>query len=179
MEKKKIIQISVIAAVFAVTGILAAVKYSRGADDTHEVSAKQAQSAALYGPLEADGVLDLDTLLSSGLPVLVDFGADWCAPCREFEPILRELHQELDGKAIIKYVDIMEYRDLAAAYPVQVVPTQVLFSADGKPFIPPQNTSYQFKMYSSRENGDHLYTVHEGGFTKQQLLEVFASMGMK
>ena len=51
-------------------------------------------------------------------------------------PILVALHDELRGKAIIRFVDVWKYRDLAEDIPLQVIPTQIFFDADGKPLRP-------------------------------------------
>ena len=49
--------------------------------------------------------LDLEKLKSYGLPIVIDFGADSCIPCKEMAPVLKELNEDFQGKAIIKFVD--------------------------------------------------------------------------
>lgn len=68
---------------------------------------------------------------TKGKTVLVDFWAEWCAPCRMMAPILNELANELpDGKQVGK-VDIETYRSLAEKFNIRSIPTLILFK-DGK-----------------------------------------------
>lgn len=62
-------------------------------------------------------------VLSSDLPVLVDFWAEWCGPCRAIAPVLDQLADELDGKARIAKVDVDQNQELAGQYHVQSIPT--------------------------------------------------------
>jgi thioredoxin 1 len=64
---------------------------------------------------------------SSDVPVLVDFWASWCGPCRMLAPIIDELATEFDGKAKIGKINVDEQRELAAQYRVMSIPTVVLF----------------------------------------------------
>jgi thioredoxin 1 len=63
--------------------------------------------------------------------VLVDFWAEWCAPCRMMAPILNNVASELTGNAFVGKVNIEQYQSLAQRYKVRSIPTLILFK-DGK-----------------------------------------------
>ncbi|MBZ9689277.1 thioredoxin family protein [Clostridium estertheticum] len=123
--------------------------------------------------------LDIEKLKAYGLPIMIDFGADTCIPCTEMAPVLKQLNQELRGKVIIKFVDVWKYQSLAEGYPISVIPTQIFFDKDGKPYTPKDPEASQMQMYSSKDTKEHAFTTHEGGMTKEQILSVFKEMGVE
>ncbi|MEM9292760.1 MAG: thioredoxin [Acidobacteriota bacterium] len=75
---------------------------------------------------------DFDSkVLGADTPVLVDFWAAWCGPCRAVAPTLDELADEYDGKVSVAKVNIDDNRELAAKYGVQSIPTFLLIK-DGE-----------------------------------------------
>lgn len=66
-------------------------------------------------------------VLQSNIPVLVDFWAEWCGPCRAIAPIVEELSGELQGKMKVAKVDVDQAQDLAAEYDVRSIPTLLVF----------------------------------------------------
>ena len=71
-------------------------------------------------------------VLESDKPVLVDFWAEWCGPCKMIAPALEELSEELGDKVTIAKMDIMENPDVPGSMGVQSIPYLVLFK-DGEP----------------------------------------------
>lgn len=70
-------------------------------------------------------------VLKSNIPVLVDFWAPWCGPCRSMAPIIDDLAKEFDGKVKIGKVNVDENRNLAGNYGVMSIPTLIFFK-DGQ-----------------------------------------------
>jgi len=68
-------------------------------------------------------------VLEAAQPVLVEFSAPWCAPCKRLEPLLEQLSQEWEKKVAFVKVNVDESPDLAMKYQVMSVPTVIMFSA--------------------------------------------------
>lgn len=130
--------------------------------------------------LNVASAIDFEVLSEYGLPIIADYGSDSCIPCQQMAPALKTLNDEMAGKAFIKFVDVWEYADAANNVPIQVIPTQVIFNADGTPFVPSDELAaeIEFIMYSSRETDEHVFTVHQGGITEEDMRKILKEMGV-
>ena len=68
-----------------------------------------------------------NTIKNSEVPVLVDFFATWCGPCRQLSPILEEISSEMNGKVRIVKMDVDESPDTPASFDVKGIPTMIVF----------------------------------------------------
>jgi thioredoxin 1 len=83
-------------------------------------------------PPDSNSEEDFKRALTSGKPVLVDFGANSCVPCRQLRPILKEMRTEYSGKAEILVIDVYKYQGLAKEHKIMVIPTLIFFDSKGK-----------------------------------------------
>lgn len=96
-----------------------------------EINQERLQKITAKAP-ESNTEEDFKQALASGKPILVDFGANSCVPCRQMRPILREIDKEYTGRARTLVIDVYKYQNLAREYKVQLIPTLVFFDSKGK-----------------------------------------------
>jgi thioredoxin len=96
-----------------------------------DIDQGQLQKVAAKPP-EMNTEDDFKHALTSGKPVLVDFGANSCLPCRQMRPVLKEIATEYSEKAKVVVIDVYKYQNLAREHKVLMLPTLVFFDSKGK-----------------------------------------------
>jgi len=92
---------------------------------------------ATKGVFMADGIITLtsanfdETVKSSTTPILVDFWAEWCGPCKAMNPVLAEIAKEQVGNVIVAKLNVDEHGEIAQRFNVMSIPTMILFK-DGE-----------------------------------------------
>ena len=78
-------------------------------------------------PIELTSDNFQELVINSDKPVLVDFWAVWCGPCRAIAPVIEQLANEMEGEAVFGKLDVDHHRDIAGAYGIMNIPTLLLF----------------------------------------------------
>jgi thioredoxin 1 len=101
--------------------------------DRHEWAIQYALKESIMGkPVEVTDSTFEEMVVNSDKPVLVDFWAVWCGPCKMIAPVLDEIANELEGKLVIGKLDVDNNQDTAMAFGVMSIPTLLLFK-NGEP----------------------------------------------
>ena len=100
--------------------------------DTGRCGACKAPLPPVSEPIEADEALFDQIVSEARVPVLVDFWAAWCGPCRMTAPEVQELAREMAGKALVLKVNTEDQPSLAARYRIQSIPNFIVFR-EGRP----------------------------------------------
>jgi thioredoxin 1 len=181
MKKKTMVQIAVVLMIGLLIAGIWVLKNNENEANKQVASTETPDAApAETNPdftLEAEAI-DLEQLLTYQLPIIIDFGADSCVPCKEMAPVLQTVNADMRGNAIIKFVDVWKYANAADGFPIQVIPTQVFINADGTPYVPGEDMGVEFTLYSYEDTGEHAFTVHQGGLTEVQMRAILADMGV-
>ena len=169
-KNKRLLQIIVPILILVVIGGIYLLK-AKEREDLHTAD------PSLAIPLMAT-TIDIEELAKHGLPMMLDFGADYCPPCREMAPTLKKLNEEMQEKALIQYVDIEKFEE-PINLPIQVIPTQFFYNADGTPYVPGDDLGIEFTLYNAKDTDKHTLTVHEGLLTEEQIRTILKDMGAK
>jgi thioredoxin 1 len=97
------------------------------ASSKKEAGTNEKNAVHKTGILYAEDMKTFNDIINGNQPVLVDFYADWCAPCRMMAPILEQVAGNMQGEVKILKVDVDKNRDAAMKYGVRSIPTLILF----------------------------------------------------
>ena len=109
-----------------------------------------------------------EMITGSDKPMLIVLGESWCQPCLRMMDDLRALHRGQDDVEV-RYIDLGETPAALEYFPVRVTPTILFFLPEGRPFMPPEDFPISMILYSSRDTGEHVFTVHEGYLPRTDL----------
>jgi thioredoxin 2 len=102
--------------------------------DTGRCGACKAELAPVAEPIDADSEVFDEVIRNARVPVLVDFWASWCGPCRMAAPEVKKVAAEMASKAIVLKVDTERWPDLAQRYNVMSIPNFVVIK-NGRPVL--------------------------------------------
>ena len=120
--------------------------------------------------------IDVERYKEYKRPMMIVFGSESCIYCKQMQPDLVKLNEELNGKALVKYIDINKYPEFSAKWPIQATPAIILVDSEGKPYEPSEkyvNNVYKFKAQGSE---DHALSMAYGKLEKQMMEEILGEM---
>ncbi len=175
MGRKKIVRF-LVPAIMVI--IVISMYFLQIAADSSNVSEQDSASpTSLHAPS-----INLQALKSHNMPMILDFGATECEPCKAMAPVLETLNEEMQNRAIIKFVDVWEFPQGSQGFPIVTIPTQVFIEADGSPYIPSADLGdlgIEFIIYPDEETQEPAFTVHQGALTEDQMRAILKDMGIE
>lgn len=138
---KKIIIISAVLVAFVLTGILAINPGKSNKSNIAEVTASESGTEVImltydsFKKLVFDYEKNKEWKYEGDKPAIIDFYADWCAPCRQLSPVVEQVAKEYAGKIVVYKVDTQKEQKLAGSLGIQSLPTLLFIPVEGKPQI--------------------------------------------
>ncbi|MBQ7256429.1 MAG: thioredoxin family protein [Abditibacteriota bacterium] len=119
----------------------------------------------------------LDEIVGKGKPVIIDFGANWCGPCRSFHPKLEKMSEQYKDVAFIKYVDVDKRGDIADDYPINVIPSQIFLTGDGVAYNPSAFVSSIDFQRATTTQTKVPCIYHVGALSDEEMQMILRDMG--
>ncbi len=111
----------------------------------------------MAAPVKVTDATFEEVVVNAQTPILVDFWAEWCGPCKMIAPVLEEIAQEMDGQILVGKLDVDHNPDTAMAFGVMSIPTLLLFK-DGQPVE--RIVGFQPKAQLMKRLASHLAVVN-------------------
>lgn len=181
MENKKLIRIIVPVLILVILAGLYVYKnvLNKPADvvtvpETPVAGSEEVKLSGGSMPLSAD--YELDAWLAEGKPVLIEFGTESWPFCKEMAVRLQAMHEKYGDKIIIKNVDLGQVTTAAQDFPLNFVPAQFFYNAEGKPFVPSEDLGWPLQRYFLKGTSDHALTGHVGAIPDEAFEKIVLEM---
>lgn len=115
--------------VFFVVILISTLMYSCNSGGNKQVHQPGEKNAPVTEgePEKINGMGNFNEIINSNTPVLVDFYADWCAPCKVMAPVLQQVSRDMEGKIRVIKIDVDKNEAVARKYQIRSIPTMILF----------------------------------------------------
>lgn len=181
MTKKKIIRWLMVVTVIGlmITGIKT---YKTNKEPTKYVQEQEDKTVQSKNPDDLINTvwvnsLNIEELKKYNKPILIDFTAEWCQPCKVFNPILEKTKKDLGEEVIIKIIDADKNYSIVKQYPIKVIPTQILIDSSGKPLAPKSDLLIEKITSFYKNDSDKIdLTIHEGEMSEEDLKKLIKEM---
>ena len=166
-KKARAVQILAVIVIIAIVAGVYTLK-NGGRDELQEAidTSREGAQAGII-PLEISSFTP-EMITENGKPMIIVLGESWCQPCMRMMDDLKDLHRNQDD-VDVRYIDLEENPAALEYFPVRVTPTILLFLAEGRPFEADEDFPLPLLLYSSRDTGEHVFTVHEGYLDRTSL----------
>ncbi len=118
---------------------------------------------------DAESQTDIEALLRFGKPVIVAFEADYCPTCENYVPYIKELRALYGDKICIKYVDVAANEEIRNVYNIELIPSTIFFTSDGKVYRPGNDLTLD---ESERYDGDRRYVSETAKIVNGESLDL-------
>lgn len=120
--------------------------------------------------------IDVERYKEYKRPMMIVFGSENCIYCKQMQPDLVKLNEEINGKALVKYIDINKYPEFSAKWPIQATPAIILVDSEGKPYEPSEKYAKNVYKFKAQGSEDHSLSMAFGKLDKSMMEEILGEM---
>ncbi len=120
--------------------------------------------------------IDVERYKEYKMPILITFGNEGCIYCKQMQPDLVQLNEELNGKAIVKYIDMDKYPEFPMQWPIQATPAIILVDSDGQPYDPSEKYINHIYKFTPRGSDEIALSMAYGKLDKEILEDMLGEM---
>lgn len=123
--------------------------------------------------------IDVERYKEYKRPMMIVFGSESCIYCKQMQPDLVKLNEEVNGKALVKYIDINKYPEFSAKWPIQATPAIILVDSEGKPYEPSEKYAKNVYKFKAQGSDDHALSMAFGKLDKSMMEEILGEMNAR